>query len=271
MLYRHTARLGVKTIAGALVIVSLSSSSVSSFSHIQYGQYDKSDLGAGEPYSGDQVGTGTNNEDWGDSYSGRQTGTGVRNDCPATAYPLVALIPDTHWSQTTQDRPTFWFYVPYTSDQDTFGEFSIEYWNEDASIDDLSEENYRYDEFSVDLTNQAGFVSVTLPDSIDPLEPGLDYEWTFKIFCGSQSITPVLVSGWVQFNDAYTNLPASYDAYIEERIWLDAVNHLAQQRLVRPEDITLVEEWKQLLQSGGLEPELVPVGPILGELMIDEK
>jgi hypothetical protein len=51
--------------------------------------------------------------------TGRQKPGGSKGDCPVVETPLTALIPlpDQVWGLTTQEYPTYWFYIPYTANQ----------------------------------------------------------------------------------------------------------------------------------------------------------
>ncbi|NJR66226.1 MAG: DUF928 domain-containing protein [Leptolyngbyaceae cyanobacterium CRU_2_3] len=60
---------------------------------------------------------------------GRQRGGGSRGDCPLITQPLTALAPETVAGAvgglTTEDHPTFWFYVPYALTDEHPAEFVL--------------------------------------------------------------------------------------------------------------------------------------------------
>ena len=74
--------------------------------------------------------------------SGRRAGMGSRDNCPAVANALTALIPLQEEQRvskqtdksisgiveglTTSERPTFWFYIPYTKDLTASAEFILQ-------------------------------------------------------------------------------------------------------------------------------------------------
>lgn len=99
---------------------------------------------------------------------------------------------------TTKERPTFWVYVPYTSDEAPSGEFSLQDGDEDV---------YRT---RFQLTATPGIVSVTLPATAKPLEIGKTYRWYFEINCPNTQRTartaPASVTGIVRRISPSSNL-----------------------------------------------------------------
>lgn len=198
--------------------------------------------------------------DWGERHDGTQTVAGTRG-CIETDYPLTPLVPkEVNWSLTTQPHPTFWIYVPYTAEHISSAVFVID-----------EETSNFYHEVPVTLSSETGFIRFTIPDSVPALFSGVDYRWTFKFFCTEESLTPIFVRGFVQFNAIDESHLHGYQTYLDQLIWLDAVNVLAMQRLNDPDNTALIEEWQWLLRSGGIGPTDVPIGPIIDRsLMGDE-
>ncbi|MEM9219853.1 MAG: DUF928 domain-containing protein [Cyanobacteria bacterium P01_F01_bin.150] len=199
--------------------------------------------------------------DWGERHDGNQAVAGTREYCPKTDYPLTTLVPkEVNWSLTTQSRPTFWLYMPYTAEQVSSAVFVI-----DDETSDF------YHEVQVTLSREPGFVRFTLPDSIPALLSSRDYRWTFKVFCSEDSLTPIFVRGFVQFNEVEHSHLQDYQTYLDRLIWLDAVDVLAMQRLNDPSNTMLIDEWRWLLMSGGIDLTDVPLGPIIdAPLMVNE-
>lgn len=210
--------------------------------------------------------SGDEDSRWGKPHTGNQTGTGSRNDCPDVSASLIALMPNTNWGKTVSQSPTFWFYVPYTSEQIAVGEFVLQ----DAEGFDQIEP------IQLTLPATPGLVSFTLPDTTS-LEVGTDYYWAFELYCNPHSRTPLYVEGWIQrvlpSGDMSEQLDAEttpmYRVYWENAIWFDAVNELAQQRLAQPTDGALEAEWLRLLQDAGLDTEQLPTEPILGTVIVE--
>lgn len=196
--------------------------------------------------------------DWGGDHHGNQTGTGIRDGCADSDYPFTALMPvGVNWSLTTQSHPTFWFYVPYGASEVASASLILEEKSSDI-----------YHTLPVTLPKQAGFVGLTIPSTVTALVEDTDYNWTLELYCSEESITPLFVDGWVQFSAASQSLSSDYQTYLNHRIWLDAVNELASQRLQEPENLALVEEWQRLLQDGGIDTDKLPVGPILEDGLV---
>ena len=190
---------------------------------------------------------------------GRKGGTGSRGDCFALGMPLTALVPTSNLGLTVNSNPTFWFYVPYKPDDALSGEFSLQ--------DEQNNEVYRT---PFTLPGTPGIVSISLPSTKAPLEIGKRYRWYFKIYCplqeSSEPSTPAFVQGWVQrvsLNDINPNLESQLKAgktplerialYAENGIWHEALTGLAELRRTSPRDVTLDDDWADLLRSVGLE------------------
>lgn len=201
--------------------------------------------------------------------SGRNSGMGSRNLCPDVQIPLIALVPFQErnsaknsgnksvsatsmdvWGLTTDERPSFWFYVPYTKD---IANASAEFVLQD------SQENEVYQN-AVSLPEKPGVISVNLPSTTAPLEVGKTYRWFFKVNCSGQESAsiPIHVEGDVQRINLNSNLanqiataqPQEQIAfYAENGIWFDALNLLAQLRKANPNNASLVSDWQSLLES----------------------
>jgi Domain of Unknown Function (DUF928) len=148
------------------------------------------------------------------------------------------------WGQTTAPHPTFWFFVPATQ-ASTQLEFSL--------FDEKENDIYRA---SVPIPQQAGVIGVQIPTSQVPLQLNQKYHWTLTAKMCDQTPTAnqVHVDGWVTL----VNLPGvsqqnNGDSYAEQGIWYDAVTSLAQQRLQKPNDVQLEQDWSDLLESANLE------------------
>ncbi|NER30377.1 MAG: DUF928 domain-containing protein [Symploca sp. SIO1C4] len=205
--------------------------------------------------------------DWGEPHTGSQTATGARNDCPDINSYLTALMPKTNWGKTVSQSPTFWFYVPYTSEQIAFGKFVLQ-----------DKEGFnKIEPIQFTLPETPGFVSFTLSETTPPLEVETDYYWAFELYCNPQNRTPLYVEGWIQWtlpsedmnNQLDVGTTPAHQVYWKNAIWFDAVNELTQQRLMQPMDRVLEAEWLRLLQDGGLDTEQLPTEPILGAVIIE--
>ena len=211
---------------------------------------------AASPKAPDFTGTGR---------PGRQTAGDSRDSCPMVSQRLTALMPTSHWGKTVTERPTFWFYVPYSAQQVPVGEFV------------LQDEN-RQDAYRVPFTlpQTPGFVSFTLPASA-ALRNEQWYRWYFKVYCHSdQNSSPIFVQGWIQkiASDPMLQSQLKSEAlrddvvYATQGIWYDAIAHLAELRLNNPQSTALAADWHQLLQAQGVDL-LLPAAPLVGSVELD--
>lgn len=199
-------------------------------------------------------------------------GAGTRGDCPATNKPLTALVPlvSTTANQkqvttgtsntqyvlglTTSEHPTFWFYVPYLPKNLNSVKFVI-----------LDEKNNSLTKEPIPITlfNTPGVIRVNVPKTEKPLEIGQYYHWYFLIDCNPQNNSEdIAVEGLVQRivpNDELTHrlktaTPRQRVAlYAQAGIWQDALTTLGELRTRQRQDASLATDWKDLLESVGLE------------------
>jgi Domain of Unknown Function (DUF928) len=144
------------------------------------------------------------------------------------------------WGQTTAQHPTFWFFVPATSSSTQL----------DFSLQNQEEDIYRV---QVPTPQQPGVIGVKIPSSQQALLTNRNYHWTFKakVPCGSSTPNRVYVDGWVTRVNSPTAI--SNNSYAEKGIWYDAVTNLALQRLQKPHDLGVKQDWIDLLESVNLE------------------
>ncbi|MCC5624910.1 DUF928 domain-containing protein [Nostoc sp. CHAB 5715] len=201
--------------------------------------------------------------------SGRRAGMGSRDNCPVVATALTALVPFQEEQKvskqtdksvigiveglTTSERPTFWFYVPYTQDLSTSNaEFSLQ--------DSEGKDVYRN---AIALPPKPSVIGISLPENVTSLEVGKTYRWYLKVRCQQQTASvPVYVEGDIQRINLNTRvmqeLAAATDPqqkiviYAKEGIWFNALNMLAQLRLANRRDPSVEEDWQSLLGSVSL-------------------
>ncbi|GAA6615524.1 DUF928 domain-containing protein [Scytonema sp. NUACC26] len=194
-------------------------------------------------------------------------GAGTRGDCPAVNQRLTALVPlvSTTASQkqatapyvlglTANEYPTFWFYVPYLPKNINSVKFVL-----------LDEKNNSVttEPIAIALPKTPGVMSVSLPTTEKPLVVGQYYHWYLLIDCNPQSRSEdIAVEGLVQRiplnNDLTRRLQAATPRqrvalYARAGIWQDAITTLGELRRAKPQDAALAADWKDLLESVGLE------------------
>lgn len=178
-------------------------------------------------------------------------GTGSRGDCRSTTKPLTLLAGSWGLEQTVSEYPTFWVYVPYSPNETTSGEFSIQ----DGEVD-----MYRT---TFQLPTSPGIVGLTLPRSVAPLQPGKEYRWYVDINCPSlkpsRNVTPASVTGIVKrvvmpetltqdLSTAKTPWQRTV-SYAKHGVWFDTLTELAQLRLNQPQDNAARQAWIELLSE----------------------
>ncbi len=186
-----------------------------------------------------------------------------RGYCAPGEPPLTALLPTSNWGKTRKKRPTFWFYVPYSSQEVTSGEFVLldKEWNVISLI-------------IFKLPERPGLVSLTLPTTVPELEINKEYRWFFKLFCDSDN--PMFVRGWVQRIELSPSLNQQLNAsirrkyriYASQGIWYDALADLAEGRLKNYPEATLAE-WTKLLGAKGVGLEQLKEKPIVGSVLLN--
>lgn len=199
----------------------------------------------------------------GDGRPGRRAGGGSRSPCPSMNTPLTALMPVTNLGKTVAERPTFWFYVPYSRQEASSGEFVLQ--------DEEDKDVYRTPFM---LPETPGFVSLSIPPTEAPLEINKSYRWYFKLYCNPQKSSPVLVEGWVQRVELTPALesqlkaatPPEYIVYATNFIWYDALARLAELRLTKSPNATL-DDWTNLLKWKGVGLEQLNREPMVGSVI----
>ncbi|MBE9065604.1 DUF928 domain-containing protein [Leptolyngbya cf. ectocarpi LEGE 11479] len=177
--------------------------------------------------------------------------------CPATSQKLTAITPIDVQGNTLSTSPTFWFYMPYTTDEIESGEFSV------LSEDD-SDRVYKT---SFKLPDQPGFVSITLPDSeASRLQEGTYYHWYLQLNCAAdaEAKTPLNIDGWVQ---RIPSTPELEDEVINQSpdIWYDSLDYLAQQL---QNGSGSRQDWETLLTS--VELDELTQEPVIGPVTLTE-
>lgn len=203
----------------------------------------------------------------GDGRPGGRTGGGSRTPCPRVNAPFTtALIPINNLGKTVTERPTVWFYVPYSPQAAPAGEFVLQ--------EENGNEVYRT---AFTLPATPGFVSFSTPLAVEPLKVNKLYRWYFKLYCEQQrSSTPVFVEGWVQRVEKTPALDRQlqaarsreYVVYADNGIWYDALNDLAQLRLNNPSNSLFTDDWANLLRAKGVRLEQFSRGSVVGKVIL---
>ncbi len=164
------------------------------------------------------------------------------------------------WGLTTNEHPTVWVYIPYSSALISRIDFILR--SEDNPANPLAEPlpwRIVY-QTSIQAPKQAGIVNFSLPKTSTPLAIGKLYQWDVKLTMKSQPTEEI--AGWIQRANLNSNLsdrikqsnPSQQaDLYAENGFWYDALSTLAIQRRDSPRDPAIKENWQSMLKSVNLE------------------
>lgn len=195
------------------------------------------------------------------SPDGRRPASG-RGPCENTALdftPLLPLSDNGYTGLTLKEHPTFWFYVPYKTNSVSTGRFILR--EREGSKKPIQRLTFK-------LQKTPGFVSITIPNTAPPLEKNKQYFWRIVLDCASQnSDQPPYIphEGLLQRADLVdletqlktAKLEERLNLYIQNKIWYDAANDLANVR-------NFPEVWLKLLKAIGWEKLMQE--PISGEV-----
>jgi hypothetical protein len=210
-------------------------------------------------------------QDRGAPAPGKRVGGASRGKCPRTSQFLTALVPvipntptDSVLGLTFTNRPTFWFYFPFSLSSTRPVVFALK--------DD--KENIIYQTELSGPGTTPGVVGFKLPDNVQPLEVNNRYKWHFTIYCDRDELSDFRsVEGWVErvaldraFQQELARATPQQKAllYAREGIWHEAVTALAEQRRQKPNDAALKQEWDKLMQ--GVDLEAIASEPITSML-----
>ncbi len=208
-----------------------------------------------------------------------ERGGAASRGCGNGEQPLMALVPDYKetinldggetipvtkiWGLTTDEYPTFWFFVPYGKSSITEMEFVIK----DKS-QKPSKTIYRT---VLDKPEKPGIISISTKEAIkEPLQVGetkhqKKYHWflKLKVKCSpEQSVELKSIDGWIERVNLSSHLTKSIQQatplqqaaiYAENGIWHDALTALGEARLKEFDNASLLANWTSLLKSEELD------------------
>ena len=186
-----------------------------------------------------------------DGVPGRTAGGGSRDQdwCPTHSphhgVSLVPLVAMAEQNTTTEERPSFLFYIANQSLDKLL-----------LSVKD-EEGTYDYQAF-IPIPNESGVLKISLPDDAPPLRVNKTYEWGIAIAC-TASLRPddPFVLGQVQriaSPDMIQKSPTDQLAwYASHNVWYDTINLLAVMRAEEPDNPNLTTSWNHILRDVGLE------------------
>lgn len=148
---------------------------------------------------------------------------------------------------TTASHPSFYVYVPETAAKQGF--FSV------MGLDS----DFEYQTF-LELPKQEGVMQISLPKTLDGIEVGKNYRWSFVMIC-NEYLEPdsPLVDGQVkriafsQELDSDLSSQEKAAVYGDQGLWVDALDNLASSVMEQPNDSQHQTIWNSLLSSVGLD------------------
>jgi Domain of Unknown Function (DUF928) len=156
------------------------------------------------------------------------------------------------WGLTTNEHPTLWVYIPYSSALISRIDFILRSGDNPA--------NPIVYQTSIQAPKRAGIVNFSLPKTSTPLAIDKLYQWEVKLTMKSQPTEQI--TGWIQRANINSNLsdrikqsnPSQQaDLYAENGFWYDALSTLAILRRDFPTDPAIKENWQTMLKSVNLE------------------
>ncbi len=190
----------------------------------------------------------------------RTGGGGTRSPedlCVQGTIPLTVLAPTNNVGTTVSANPTLFWYVPQTKANSA--EFVLH--------DNQYNEVFRT---TLALNGSPGVVKVSLPTTVS-LETGKDYQWELGLICNPENQSLVSIRGVIQRTELSsaqkTKLAAATEpltkaqVYAEAKVWQETLAILAQLRHQRPNDSTVTDAWKELLNSVDLQA--IATAPLL--------
>jgi hypothetical protein len=173
--------------------------------------------------------------------------TGSRGCCPNVEIPLLALGGALGYTSTVSELPTFWFYIPYTSDSHLDGKLVLQY-----------ESGQTIEEIPVSLPTTPKIIPIRIEKSLQVDRP---YRWYLDIKCSSSSqcTGSIVITGTVKRVLLTRELENSLkvarsseervEIYARNGIWYDTVTELAQLYLATP---AWKQTWQDFLRDAGL-------------------
>lgn len=184
----------------------------------------------------------------------RRVAGGSRSQtCLLDRHNLTALMPKNSLGLTASASPTFFFYLPPTTETQ-----SVEFVLRDAN------DNLVY-ETTFAVRNKSGIISFTLPDStkLNYLKNNQNYHWYFSLICNPKNRSQdMVVEGFVQRVEIPETLALKLeqtapldriDMYLEAGLWHEALAVIAQLQQDRLQDLALSEKWLEILHSIDLD------------------
>ena len=201
---------------------------------------------------------------------GRTVRGGTRGNCFPTQQPPIPLVPSVEEAVlTTQEYPSFYFYIPKITEEVKEVEFVLrpDYDNiTPENVKPLYRQTFRVDNQDGINIQSGGIVKVRIPLGSKPLELGKGYVWGFSLICNQRKRDEDLYTeGKIerQQDEVLTAYLEQYFAPVAQRqrtldrarlytvggFWENALLLVADLRSRFPNNILVKEYWQDLLES----------------------
>ncbi len=177
--------------------------------------------------------------------------TGNRDETIDPPDKLNLLLPNTNGllGLTLKEHPTFFISISDPSIQ------KAEFYLIDKQSDKITYQT------TVSLSGNPGIVSISIPSDVTPLEPEKIYTWMVAAYSNQNSVPIDLITGEIQRverPDLNIKLETANPLdqavlYAQNGIWFDTLETLAELKRLQPNNLTIANEWTELLKSVGLD------------------
>lgn len=181
------------------------------------------------------------------------------NTCNQTTKDVVYLLGDRNRDFTASAHPSFWFHVPENANKISKMKFLV---TELAT-------GKRIYTTTLSTPQPSGIIGITLPPEAQyALSPQVNYTWSLQVDCaGTKQEIDMALSGWLSRQPSNQELQAQlanssdlekYAVYVQYNLLYDALTHLAQSRINKPNDPDIAFAWTDLLSQLGWQHLLQP-------------
>ncbi|MCG6136096.1 MAG: DUF928 domain-containing protein [Nostoc sp. LLA-1] len=163
---------------------------------------------------------------------------------------LIALLPQSFYGTTVSERPTILVYLPASNAEEAV--FSLK-----------DEAGNMQHQMTVPVAGKTGVIAIKLPADAPALAVGKNYQWFLALkIDGKLSPSTPYVDGWIQRIQPSTELATAMqqeDALKrattlgKNGVWYDCVATLAALHTAQPTNVTLANQWEELLVSASLK------------------
>jgi Domain of Unknown Function (DUF928) len=156
------------------------------------------------------------------------------------------------WAQTSQVRPTLWFYTPYHFQTPTEVELTL--FADVPLAEDRRGVVLSKMRQTVSAPGLIGFTPLPSPLVLNPQE---NYRWQLSVLCkpGDAMANPTITGAITRTQVTKQPHPSDRAAALtlaQQGLWLDTLSLMVQLRTAQPNNSAIAADWKSLLKETGL-------------------